>query len=225
MEPDQLILRLTVTILPLILAITVHEWAHVAMARFLGDDTGTRLGRFTLNPLAHIDPVWTVALPAMLVILGSGGSLPFFAAGKPAPYNPGQLTRSVGGRRISLRKGELLVAAAGPASNLVLATLCTVVLAVAVRAGVDITDPYSPVTLLRGFIVLNLALFVFNLIPIPPLDGSKVLMNVLPRGLAYRYERVAGSLSWVLLLVVIFAGGAIIRPIVGLLTGILSLLL
>ncbi|MFZ9889026.1 MAG: site-2 protease family protein, partial [Myxococcota bacterium] len=138
---------------------------------------------------------------------------------------PGQLTRRLWGQHVSLRKGELLGAAAGPVSNLVLATLCTMGLAVAVRAGADISDPYSPFTLLRGFIVLNLALFVFNLIPIPPLDGSKVLMNVLPRALAYRYERAASSLSWVLLLLVIFAGGVIIRPIVGLLTGVLSLLL
>lgn len=226
MQPEQLILALAVTLIPLILAITVHEFAHVAMARWLGDDTGTRMGRFNLNPLSHIDPIWTVALPAVLVIMSAGSAaVPFFAAGKPAPYNPTGLTREVNGKRITLRTAELLVAAAGPVSNLAMAIVCTLVLAVATRAGVNIYDPYSPVWLLQHFVVLNLALFVFNLIPIPPLDGSKVLVSILPRGAAAKYESIAGQLSWGLLLFVILAGGFIILPIVMLLKAGLSLLL
>lgn len=216
MDPQQLILNLVVTLIPLILAITVHEFAHIAMARWLGDDLGTRMGRYNLNPLSHIDPIWTVALPAILVVMSGGGAaLPFFAAGKPAPYNPVRLDRRFGGKRITLRNAELLVAAAGPLSNIALALVCMIALAVVGRAGVDITDPFSPLALLPRFVVLNLALFVFNLIPIPPLDGSKVVYALLPTGLAERYEAVATRLSWVLLVAVIVAGGVFIGPIVG----------
>lgn len=226
MDPQQLILSLAITLIPLILAITVHEFAHVAMARWLGDDLGTRMGRYNLNPLSHIDPIWTVALPAILVVTSAGGAaLPFFAAGKPAPYNPVRLDRKFGGKRITLRNAELLVAAAGPMSNLALAVVCMLALAVVGRAGVDITDPFSPLALLHRFVVLNLALFVFNLIPIPPLDGSKVIMAVLPTGAAEKYEAIASRASWVLLMFVIVAGGLVIRPIVGGLYALLALLL
>ncbi len=226
MQPEQLLLALVVTLIPLILAITVHEFAHIAMARWLGDDLGTRMGRYNLNPISHIDPVWTIALPAILVVMSAGsGALPFFAAGKPAPYNPVRLDRRIRGKRITLRTGELLVAIAGPLSNLAMALVCTLILAVAVRVGVNIGDPYSPVALLHQFIVLNLALFVFNLIPIPPLDGSKVIMSLLPRAAADKFEQVATRLSWGLLAFVILAGGIFIRPIIGLLRAGLSLLL
>lgn len=226
MDLQQLILNLAVTLIPLILAITVHEFAHVAMARWLGDDLGTRLGRYNLNPLSHIDPIWTVALPAVLVVTStSGAPLPFFAAGKPAPYNPVRLDRKIRGKRISLRNAELLVAAAGPLSNLALATACMIALAVVGRVGVDITDPLSPVALVYRFVVLNLALFVFNLIPIPPLDGSKVLYALLPSGLAERYDAVASRLSWVLFIAVILVGGMFIAPLVGGLYRLLALLL
>lgn len=226
MDPQQLILTLVVTLVLVILAITVHEFAHIAMARWLGDDTGTRMGRYNLNPLSHIDPIWTVGLPAILVLLSAGGgAVPFFAAGKPAPYNPVRLDRVIGGKRITLRTGELLVAAAGPVSNLLLAIACAIALAVAMRAGANVGDPFSPWALLQKFAILNLALLVFNLIPIPPLDGSKVLMSVLPRSLAARYEDISSRLSWVLFAFVIFAGGIIIYPVVLLLWGGLSLLL
>src|SRR5690242_98377 len=99
MDFNELFVDLVIYLVPLIIAISVHEFSHVAMARFLGDDTGTRMGRFTLHPLRHIDPMWTVALPATLMILGSlsGSSrIPVFAAGKPAPYNPMRLDRKFG---------------------------------------------------------------------------------------------------------------------------------
>lgn len=216
LDPQELLFRLVVTLVPLILAIAVHEFAHVAMARWLGDDTGTRLGRFTLNPIAHIDPVWTVGLPALLVIMsaGSGGALPFFAAGKPAPYNPARLHREFGGKRITLRTAELLVAAAGPLSNVLLALLSAVLAVVLVQLGFSL-EARSVVWLVVMFFSLNIALAVFNLIPIPPLDGSKVLLALLPHDAARKYDEVATKLSWVLLGAVLLTGGFIIAPVVG----------
>lgn len=214
-DAQQLIFTLVVTLVPLILAIAVHEFAHIAMARWLGDDLGTRLGRFTLNPLAHMDPIWTLGVPALLVIMsaGSGGAIPFFAAGKPAPYNPVRLDRRFGGKRISLRTAELLVAAAGPASNVLLALVSGVLAFVAVKAGAPLEER-SPVWLLTLFFQLNVALAFFNLIPIPPLDGSKVLYALLPTRAAEQYAELAGRLSWVLLGAVILGGRYIVIPVV-----------
>ena len=91
---QRLVFNEVTILIPLILSIAVHEYAHVAMARFLGDSTGTSMGRNTLNPLAHIDPIWTVLLPAYFVFLQTSMfGVPFFGAGKPAPYNPVKLDR------------------------------------------------------------------------------------------------------------------------------------
>jgi Zn-dependent protease len=214
-----ILFHVVTTIGPLVLAIGVHEWAHVAMARFLGDPTGESQGRLTLNPLAHIDPLWTVALPAYFVIAntmqGAGYPMPFFGAGKPAPYNPMRLDRVVGGRRISMGMGELLVAAAGPLSNLGLAVLSTFLLVGLVHAGHPLTPavPNSLSLLVFKFIAMNVSLFVFNLVPIPPLDGSKIVFHALPRPLARRYADVVERLSWVLLIAVFFAGSIVLSPI------------
>lgn len=220
---ESIIFNIVTGVGPLILAIAVHEWAHIAMARFLGDSTGTSMGRYTLNPLAHIDPLWTVALPSYFVVMqtlaGSAFSVPFFAAGKPAPYSPSKLDRRFNGKRISLGFAELLVAAAGPLSNLVLAAVTTLVMVGLVRAGETlnyIDDPRSLAILAFKFVILNTGLFLFNLIPIPPLDGSKILFNLLPRSVGLKYAAVTEKLSWVLL-IALFAGGAqlLLAPLQG----------
>lgn len=220
------------TVGPLILAIAVHEWAHVAMARFLGDPTGESMGRLTLNPLAHVDPLWTVGLPVYFVVVsslnGAGYPMPFFGAGKPAPYNPLKLTRKVGGQRVSMAMGELLVAAAGPLSNLVLALLSTIILVVLARAGDPLSQalPNSPSLLVFKFIAMNVSLFVFNLIPVPPLDGSKILFNLLPRPLATKAQQGAERFSFLLLIAVFVGGSRILAPIqraiVGALLGVVD---
>jgi Zn-dependent protease len=215
--PHDIVFNVVTTVGPLILAIAVHEWAHVAMARLLGDPTGTAQGRYTLNPLAHIDPIWTVAIPVYFVVAatlnGAVGPVPYFGAGKPAPYNPARLDRVVGGKRIPLSTAELLVAAAGPLSNLVLALLTSVVLVVLLRSGARLDEPQSLALLAFQFIVLNVGLLVFNLVPIPPLDGSKILFGVLPRALAVRYADVTGRLSWLLLIAVMLAGSVVLAPV------------
>ncbi|MBM4280459.1 MAG: site-2 protease family protein [Deltaproteobacteria bacterium] len=215
---QDILAQVITTVGPLILAIGVHEWAHVAMARFLGDPTGEQRGRLTLNPLAHVDPLWTVGLPIYFVVtsaLAGGSAMPFFGAGKPAPYNPTKLTRTFGGKRISMSLGELLVAAAGPLSNLALALLITLVLVVLVRGGhpLDVDVPNSPSLLAFKFIAMNVSLFVFNLVPVPPLDGSKILFNALPRAVAAQAMAVTERLSWVLLILLFVGGSVVLAPI------------
>jgi len=211
---EAIVFNVVTTLLPLILAIAVHEWAHIAMARFLGDPTGTSMGRYTLNPLAHIDPIWTVALPTYFVIsqtlAGSAFAVPFIAAGKPAPYSPMKLDRRFNGKRITLGLGELLVAAAGPVSNLIMALLTTGIVIALVHAGQSLdfeAEPRSLAILALKFVVLNISLFLFNLIPVPPLDGSKILFNVLPRAWGLRYEAITAKAGSVLL-ILLFVGGA-----------------
>jgi len=222
---QQIVLNVVTTVGMLILAIAVHEWAHVAMARFFGDDTGERMGRYTLNPLAHADPLWTVGLPTFFVVMqtiaGAAFPVPFFGAGKPAPYTPMRLDRKFNGKRVKLGTAELFVALAGPVSNLVLAMVTTVVVVALVRAGQPLlTETPSLATLGFKFIVLNFGLLLFNLIPVPPLDGSKVLFNLLPRPMALKYEAVCDQLSMVLL-AVLFMGGAsgLISPVMRALAG------
>lgn len=215
----QILVNVVTTVGMLLLAIAVHEWAHVAMARFLGDRTGEALGRYTLNPLAHADPIWTIALPAYFVVMQtiSGGvGVPFFGAGKPAPYTPIRLTRQFGGQRIRMSTAEMLVALAGPVSNLVMAAIATVVVAGLVRTGEPLFgDPRSFALLGFKFALLNTGLFFFNLIPVPPLDGSKVLFHLLPRDLALKYESISGQLSWVLLLAAVFGARVVLAPLQG----------
>lgn len=192
----------------LILAIAVHEYSHARMAHFLGDDTAKRLGRLTLDPLKHIDPIWTIALPAVVILMATisaTSGIPLFAAGKPTPYNPSMLTRKWRGKTIPVRYAELLVAIAGPLSNLALAFISLLIILFLSRFGYD-----SVTGIFQQFIYLNVALFVFNLIPVPPLDGSKILVAFLPGKAAEKYEMMGAQLSWILLGVLIFGGGAFI---------------
>jgi Zn-dependent protease len=164
---DDWLLQAFLLLIPLWLSLSVHEWAHAWSAGVLGDDTATLLGRATLNPLAHIDPVGTLLLP----LLG----VPFGWA-KPVPINPLRFRRDVG-----LRTGILLTAAAGPASNMVLAIGGAVLLAAVARLWPGLVSPEQGVLpLFQSWIMLNVALAFFNLLPIPPLDGSRVVDTLLP---------------------------------------------
>jgi len=154
-------------LIPLILSLTVHEFAHGWSAFKLGDDTAARAGRLSLNPLVHIDLFGTILLP----LLG----IPFGWA-KPVPVNPARFRRGV-----RMRTGMMLTAAAGPLANVVLAVLCTVAFGLVLRFAPAAAMPGSGWReLLLNLIQLNVTLAIFNMIPIPPLDGSRVLDGLMP---------------------------------------------
>jgi Zn-dependent protease len=150
-------------IIVVVMSVVVHEVAHGLMARKLGDKTAEYAGRLTLNPIKHLDPIGSVILPALLVLSGSK-----FLIGwaKPVPYNPYNLKNQ--------RWGEALVAFVGPLSNFILALF----FGLFIRFGLL---PVSSISIVIMIILTNLSLFLFNLTPIPPLDGSKILFAVLPQ--------------------------------------------
>lgn len=156
---------IAIVIVVILISMTLHEAMHGFMAYWLGDDTAKREGRLTLNPIAHIDPFLTLALPIMLAILGA----PVFGGAKPVPFNPGRVKYG--------DLGAALVGLAGPLTNFVLAFIF---FAITLLFGMQLT-PDSPVLLfLQVAIMVNLGFFVFNMLPIPPLDGSRVLYAIAP---------------------------------------------
>lgn len=160
-------------ILILLPSVTIHEYAHGWVAKQLGDPTAKEAGRLTLNPIAHIDPVGTVLVPIMLLIMSWGRFA--FAWAKPVPVNPRYFRNP--------RRDMMWVGMAGPCANIGLAILA----AVMVRIGM-IPKGLYPIFFL--IIFLNLILATFNLVPIPPLDGSRILTGLLPRERAYAYMRI-----------------------------------
>jgi len=182
------ILTLIFQLAILLFSVMIHEISHGLMALRLGDETARRAGRLTLNPVSHLDAVGSFIVPFLLFISGSGIILGW---AKPVPYNPNQLHRDY-------KYGPLKVALAGPASNLVVA----VIFAALVRFAGGILG--ATVVPLLGFVVfLNILLAVFNLLPIPPLDGSKILTTFLPPETAMRIERM-GLWGMVLILAFLF---------------------
>jgi Zn-dependent protease len=179
-------------IIPMMLSLTVHEWAHAFSAYRLGDDTASREGRLTLNPMAHIDPIGTILLP----LLG----VPFGWA-KPVPVNPTRFNRSV-----TMSTGMAITAAAGPLSNLVLAFICAVTMGVMWRVAPTMVHREGVFGLLQYGLTLNVGLAIFNLLPLPPLDGSRIVERWVP----YKYRdtwETFRSIAPMLLLVVIASGG------------------
>jgi Zn-dependent protease len=180
-----------VSILPVLLAITVHEAAHGWIAKYLGDPTAERLGRVTLNPFKHVDPIGTVLVPAALLLLKA----PFlFGWAKPVPVNWGNLRRP--------KRDMILVAAAGPGANLMMATLWAVV----AEVGSLLLRSGSPIIYMGLVgILINVLLMVFNLLPIPPLDGGRVAVGLLPARWAWWVNRLE-PFGFLILLVLLFSG-------------------
>jgi Zn-dependent protease len=215
----------------LLFSLSVHEASHAASAYWLGDDTAARLGRMTLNPLAHMDPFGTFLFPLFGMVTG----IPMIGWAKPVPVSPVNFKRS-----INMRTGYSLVSAAGPASNVVLALIFTVVTCVAIRSMVSphlrvglfnaALGGYEPlgevglgnsVQVLLGLsgelILLNLLLAVFNLLPVGPLDGAGILSGFLPRKMADSFDRIRTQpMVYMALLLVLFSslGGRLLGHLV-----------
>ena len=202
--------------LPVLFAITVHEVAHGWVARRLGDPTAYMMGRLTLNPLKHIDPVGTVAVPLMLIVLGSVTGNPFvFGWAKPVPVTWENLRHP--------KRDMALVAAAGPGANLVMALLWALLMKLGILLGEGAAWVALPL-LYMGFagITINLVLMVLNLLPLPPLDGGRVVAGLLPGRLSYQFSRIE-PYGLVILLGLLFMGwlGYLLWPPVSLLQGLI----
>ena len=174
MDFSQLIQTVLIYALPVVFAITVHEAAHGYAARHFGDNTAAMMGRLTLNPLKHIDPIGTIAMPLLLYFLTSGAFL--FGYAKPVPVNFGRLRHP--------KRDMVWVALAGPVSNFIQAILWTLLFTVLIALGVR--ERFF-LDMARGGVLVNLVMWAFNLFPLPPLDGGRVLAGLLPRGGAQQF--------------------------------------
>ncbi|MBM3504136.1 MAG: site-2 protease family protein [Alphaproteobacteria bacterium] len=221
MFSDLSLFEISAYVIPVVLAITLHEAAHGYVAWLCGDDTAKRARRVTLNPFRHIDLFGTIVLPAILIAVGA----PFFGFAKPVPVDFSRLRR---------RSDIALVAAAGPLANIIIALI-----AAGLLHGLPEVPPDARAWVLRTLqlgVTLNLALAVFNLIPVPPLDGAKVAIGLLPRPLAIAMARLDRYGILILLALVVFlpmaasqAGvafnpfWAVVQPILGILLDVVLL--
>ncbi len=219
MDFSDTIRQIIVAAVPILIAITFHEVAHGYVANRLGDPTARLMGRLTLNPLAHVDPVGTIILPAILLITGS----PVFGWAKPVPINPANFRDP--------RRDMAISAAAGPITNICLAILSLLILKffIAPAAGLLPTNiaraVLIPVTMMfTQSIIINVVLAAFNLIPIPPLDGGRVLVGLLPHKQAVIVSKIEPfGFMIVILLLVTGVAGVFITPLINLFMAFLRL--
>ncbi len=186
-----LIQKIAIYALPVIFAITVHEAAHGYVARYFGDMTAHLEGRITLNPLNHIDPIGTILVPTLTMF--AGGIL--FGWAKPVPVDFGKLRNP--------KRDMLWVAAAGPASNLVMAILWAIVFSYATHAPAAFVTPLAYMA--QAGIMINVVLLVLNLLPLPPLDGGRIAVSLLPNHLAYQFSKLE-RFGFIILIVLLFTG-------------------
>ncbi|MEW5756698.1 MAG: site-2 protease family protein [Pseudomonadota bacterium] len=198
---------IAVSILPLLFGITVHEVAHGWVAKQLGDPTAMMLGRLTLNPIKHIDPIGTLLVPGILLILGGF----VFGWAKPVPVTYENLRHP--------RRDMALVAVAGPASNLLMALIWALIAKVGfMLMGPDTNWLAVPLILMGGTgVTFNLVLMVLNMLPIPPLDGGRIVSSLLPPPLAWKYGQIE-PFGFIILIALIATQvlGKILAPAVGL---------
>jgi len=206
---DSIIQGIAIWALPVIFAITLHEAAHGYVAKHFGDLTAYSQGRISLNPLRHIDPMGTIVVPLTLFILTkmTGGAGFLFGWAKPVPVNFANLRRP--------KRDMLWVAAAGPGANLFMAILWALLIKLA--DAMPESDLAKPMLLMgQAGIQINAVLLVLNLLPLPPLDGGRIAVSLLPHRLAYRFAQIE-PYGMMILILLLFTGvlGAIIGPFIG----------
>jgi Zn-dependent protease len=195
---EALIQAIAIAALPIILAITLHEAAHGYVARYFGDPTAYLAGRISLNPLRHIDPVGTLLVPGLILVTSyfAAGSAMLFGWAKPVPVDFGRLRDP--------KRDMLWVAAAGPASNLVMALGWAALLKAAILMPPNAYSlPLAEMS--RTGISINLVLMVLNLLPLPPLDGGRIAVSLLPHSLAWKFAQLE-RWGFPILLLLLFTG-------------------
>ena len=214
MDIANLIQTVLIYAIPVVFAITVHEAAHGYVARHFGDNTAYALGRVTLNPIKHIDPVGTILMPLMLYFATSGAFL--FGYAKPVPVQFGNLRNP--------KRDMIWVALAGPGANLIQAVIWGVLLYVLVGTG--LTEPFF-IKMCQGGMLVNVVMFAFNLFPLPPLDGGRILVGLLPYKQAELVSRIEpwGFFVVMALIVTGFLSTFWMQPVMTLTIGVLKLLL
>ena len=200
--------KICVYALPILFAITVHEAAHGYVAKYFGDLTADRMGRISLNPLKHIDPFGTILLPALTVMLG--GIL--FGWAKPVPVNFANLRNP--------KKDMLWVAAAGPAANLVMAIFWALMIKLSISMPETIAYPLALMG--NAGVTINIVLMVLNLLPLPPLDGGRIAVSLLPHDLAQPFAQIE-RYGFIILIALLFTGvlGKILMPVIGLVNSLI----
>ncbi|MEY4345888.1 MAG: hypothetical protein RL032_1720 [Pseudomonadota bacterium] len=214
MDFAQLIQTVAIYALPVIFAITVHEAAHGYAARYFGDNTAWMLGRVTLNPTKHIDPMGTVLMPLLLYFATSGAFL--FGYAKPVPVRFDRLRNP--------KRDMVWVALAGPAANLAQALVWGVLLYV--LQGASVTEPFF-LRMCQGGVLVNVVMFAFNLFPLPPLDGGRILVGLLPVKQALFVSRIEPYGFFVVMALVIagVVSSLWMQPVMALTYGLLEILL
>jgi Zn-dependent protease len=217
MEELTLIGKIAIFALPVIFAITLHEAAHGYVARYFGDMTAAAAGRITLNPLKHIDPVGTILVPLAILLTSKllGGGMILFGWAKPVPVNFGNLRRP--------KQDMLWVAAAGPGANFVMAVFWALMIQLGHALGSDFVS--SPLMLMGAAgVFINVILMALNLLPLPPLDGGRIAVSLLPVRQAMQYARLE-PYGLFILLGLLFTGvlGIILWPLISLFIGLIAL--
>ena len=202
MDINGIIRGISIWAIPVVFAVVLHEVSHGWVANKLGDDTAKWMGRLTLNPLKHIDPFGTVIIPLLLLVLGS----PFlFGYAKPVPIDYRKLRHP--------KQDMVWVAAAGPVTNLLLALASAVLLFVVARLPAAASWVSHPVSLMcQASILINMVLCIFNLLPLPPLDGGRVAVGLLPGPAAYQLSRVE-PFGFLIIVVLLMTG--MLQQIIG----------